>query len=209
VDRRHVVHDPGDVGERVHPVARGEDDALDIGLVGDVAGDRDDLGSGRQAGQRGRELVQPLRGDVRGDDPPALAGDPGRDGAADARGRTRDDHGLAREAAGSDLLDPAGRLLVLGIRLGGLVGSCLPVGGDQAVERRGRELAARQCHQLLQRQAAGGRERVGGRAALGEDAGEDLATDGVVEPLADGGVNGQCHGVLLGRDGYRTTLSGI
>ena len=91
-DRGHVVHDPGDVREAVDRVAGGLDDAGDARVVGDVGGERHDVG----AGVLGDELVEALLADVDGDDASAFAGDAGCRGAADARTRAGHDDGLAR-----------------------------------------------------------------------------------------------------------------
>lgn len=71
VDRGEVVHDAGDVRQRVDPSAGGSDEGGHGLLGGDVAGHRDQV----QPGVLGHEVVETFLADVGGDDAGAFFGD--------------------------------------------------------------------------------------------------------------------------------------
>ena len=96
VDRGEVVHDAGDVRQRVDASAGGSDDGGHGLLGGDVAGHRDQV----QPGVLGHEVIQAFLADVGGDDAAAFLGDAQGGGLADAGGGAGDDDGLAGEPAG-------------------------------------------------------------------------------------------------------------
>ena len=184
-------------------LARGLDDARDAGVVGDVGGERDDVG----AGVLGDELVEALLADVDRDHAAALAGDARCGGAADARAGTRHDDGLAGEAALVDALGPLaqrGRRMPARRRrprLAAGAAAALPAGTSPAAARRTRSSSI-SCvnaprliftRRLIARRSDG-LEDVGRLAALGEHVGEDRVAGRVGEPVGDRGVAGERRG---------------
>jgi hypothetical protein len=194
--------DARDVGQGVDAPVGGGDDAVDVRLRRDVAGDRDE--GDVEVRQVGDERLQLVGEEVDGDDAAALTGHAGGGRPADPGGRAGHDDGLAREPARRGLLAPGAGAVVVAVDR--LLGEHAAVGPEhEVVDDRLRQLALAQRDELLQRQAAHGSERrLVERASLPEDLTDEGAALGVVEPVADGGGAGQRavvrgHGVSLPR----------
>ncbi len=81
----------------------GGNDAVDVVLPGDATSYNDDV----SLWQRRLQRLEPFGGNVHSDHGSAFTRHSGSGGAADTRSCAGNDHSLARESVGCDLLDPA------------------------------------------------------------------------------------------------------